>query len=151
MSVDSPVDARGDAASRYTLPLLLCLLGAIGLSSWLRAPARLQPRADSTSFSTDDADFSQGRAFSQDHVFSQDGARHAEGTIAGIDPNRAPWWELTELPRVGEITARKIVAEREKGGAFAAASDIARVRGIGPKTVARISPHLQFAGASPDP
>ena len=71
-----------------------------------------------------------------------------------IDPNTAPWWELTVLPRIGESTARKIVRYRESVRrispdgdevvAFGCAADLARVRGIGPKTLLRIGRYLDF-------
>jgi DNA uptake protein ComE-like DNA-binding protein len=71
-----------------------------------------------------------------------------------IDPNTAPWWELTVLPRIGESTARKIVRYRESARtispdgaevvAFGCAADLAGVRGIGPKTLQRIGRYLDF-------
>jgi competence ComEA-like helix-hairpin-helix protein len=80
-----------------------------------------------------------------------DGANAA--TLATrVDPNRAPWWELTALPRIGDKTAQSIVAYREahraKYGqdaiAFRSAHDLTRVKGIGPKTVERLRPMLVF-------
>ena len=59
-----------------------------------------------------------------------------------IDLNRAAWPELTQLPGIGKITARKIIASREKDGPFTDHDDLRRVRGIGPKTVKRIRPFL---------
>jgi len=72
-----------------------------------------------------------------------------------LDPNVAPWWELTVLPRVGDSLAKRIVAFRSSTMAddasaegtpavFTDADDLARVRGIGPKTVARLRCHLHF-------
>ena len=71
-----------------------------------------------------------------------------------INPNTASWWELSLLPGIGETTARLIVAFRREAGekndrrvidpAFGAASDLAKIRGIGPKTVAKIAPYLRF-------
>ena len=70
-----------------------------------------------------------------------------------VDPNVAPWFELTVLPRIGETTARTIVRYRasvrdstaiDPSRAFSNAGDLARVRGIGPITVHRIAPYLQF-------
>lgn len=76
-------------------------------------------------------------------------------TTASIDPNVAPWWELTALPRIGRGVAREIIRYRESAGespvtggaapVFAAVPDLARVRGIGPKTLQRIGPYLNFA------
>jgi DNA uptake protein ComE-like DNA-binding protein len=73
-----------------------------------------------------------------------------------IDPNQAPWWELTALPRIGETTARKVIAERLQGknmvegrSVFRSPADLQRVRGIGPKTVQRIAPFLHFQETKP--
>ncbi|MHC4090760.1 MAG: ComEA family DNA-binding protein [Planctomycetota bacterium] len=76
-----------------------------------------------------------------------------------IDPNTAPWWELTVMPAVGEVTAKRIVDFREaqrqaRGGTgespedalpvFGRAEDLQQVNGIGPKTVRRMEPLLTF-------
>lgn len=66
-----------------------------------------------------------------------------------IDPNSAPWWELTIIPGVGQVTAHRIVSFRsENGGAvdgpFRHPADLQAVHGIGPKTSARIAPYLVF-------
>lgn len=72
---------------------------------------------------------------------------------ACLDPNTAPWWELTYLPAIGESRAKAIVAHREQvrmsgnkpqAVVFRRAEDLEAVRGIGPKTVARIAPYLAF-------
>ena len=72
--------------------------------------------------------------------------------VTTVDPNVAPWWELTILPRVGETLARAIVQFREyttrsspegdQASAFMYPGDLQAVRGIGPKTVQRIAPYL---------
>ena len=71
-----------------------------------------------------------------------------------VNPNTAPWWELTLLPRIGETMARRIVDYRESGGpaardpdttpAFGRVEDLLAVRGIGPKTVQRIRRHVRL-------
>ena len=66
-----------------------------------------------------------------------------------IDPNAAPWWELTIIPGVGEVTARRIVSFRSENGGtvdgpFRRPADLQAVHGIGPKTAARIAPYLAF-------
>jgi hypothetical protein len=77
-----------------------------------------------------------------------------------IDPNTATWPELTHLPRIGEQIAKRIVEYRQarrpaadsasgsnmapSPPVFTCPQDLAKVRGIGPKTVELIAPHLKF-------
>ena len=60
-----------------------------------------------------------------------------------IDINTAsvPDWLL--LPEVGESLARRIVEDRAANGPFRDHHDLRRVRGIGPKTLERITPYLR--------
>jgi len=74
--------------------------------------------------------------------------------LSTVNPNTAPWWELTVLPRIGESTGRAIVAYREKKlhhtaqdprqRAFHRPADLDDVPRIGIKTIERIAPSLRF-------
>ena len=80
--------------------------------------------------------------------FRRASAEPAQAEFA-VDPNTAPWWELTAVPRIGPATAMKIVDARRRladGGhpVFESAGDLDVVRGIGPVTVQRIAPYLRF-------
>ena len=57
--------------------------------------------------------------------------------------------QLEALPGIGPSRARAIVAARDER-AFASIADLARVSGIGPKTVGALSGWLSAAGADPD-
>ncbi len=59
-----------------------------------------------------------------------------------VDINKADWFEFAELPDVGEITARRIVDSRLKGGPFKDHNDLRRVNGIGPLTLEKMKPYL---------
>ena len=67
---------------------------------------------------------------------------------AGLTPdgkvilNLASAEELTRLPGVGLRRAEAIVKLREKLGRFRRVTDLLRVRGIGPKGLQRMLPHL---------
>ncbi len=84
----------------------------------------------------------------------EQGAGSPVRSLARIDPNTAPWWELTALPRIGPGTAHKIVRYREstrdalgigrETPVFTNAADLLRIRGIGPRTLQQIAPHLTF-------
>jgi competence protein ComEA len=84
---------------------------------------------------------------------AQANVKSPQPTIRTINPNVAPWYELTALPRVGESIAREIVHYRASapgcdstvaGCPFSSAADLDHVRGIGPITVRRIAPYLRF-------
>lgn len=71
---------------------------------------------------------------------------------SGIDPNTATWFELAQLPGIGEALARRIVEFRDAQAAasnttraamvFSRPADLTRVKGIGNKTLLRLGPHL---------
>ncbi len=55
-----------------------------------------------------------------------------------VDVNTPSSLQLQKLYRVGFALASRIIAEREENGPYRSLSDLAdRVRGIGPKTIAR--------------
>ena len=82
------------------------------------------------------------------------GADPLPPAVCTVDPNVAPWWELTILPRIGETSALAIVQyresaamsspEAERSPAFVLPNDLQAVHGIGPKTVQRITPYLRL-------
>ena len=59
-----------------------------------------------------------------------------------IDINQADWPELAQLPKIGEVLAKRIVASRRMLGPFRNQADLLRVDGIGPRTVELIGPYL---------
>ena len=62
-----------------------------------------------------------------------------------IDPNTAGEEDLDRLPGVGAEVAARIVRMRQDRGPFAAPGDLLSVPGLGPVTLARITPHLQWS------
>lgn len=62
-----------------------------------------------------------------------------------LEINEATWVEWMQLEGVGETTARKIVQNREEFGPFTSLEDVQRVKGIGPKTFAKMQAHLNCA------
>lgn len=54
-----------------------------------------------------------------------------------------------ELDGIGLSKAEAIVAHRDKNGPFKSAEDLAKVKGVGLKTVERIRADLRFGAAKP--
>lgn len=55
-----------------------------------------------------------------------------------LDLNRASAAELQALPRIGPTLAARVVRERSRGGPFCRVEQLARVKGIGRRVVARL-------------
>ena len=64
-----------------------------------------------------------------------------------ININTATAEELTELPRIGEVTAARIVKWREENGPFATTEELMNVQGIGERVYERIRPHVTVGDA----
>ncbi|MCA8992529.1 MAG: helix-hairpin-helix domain-containing protein [Planctomycetaceae bacterium] len=67
-----------------------------------------------------------------------------------LDINEANWVEWMQLDGVGDVLARRIVADREENGPFTSVEDLDRVKGIGPATLERLRPHLMMTSDGTD-
>jgi len=66
----------------------------------------------------------------------------AGGATAPVNLNTATAEELDTLPGVGPVTAQSILDWRAQNGAFTSVQDLLEVDGIGPATLAKLSPHV---------
>ena len=64
-----------------------------------------------------------------------------------ININTATAEELTELPRIGDVTAARIVKWREENGPFTTTDELMNVQGIGERVYERIRPHVTVGDA----
>ncbi len=68
------------------------------------------------------------------------------GEARTVNVNTATVAELQLLPHIGPSVAAKIVAQREKNGAFKTLDDLLLVRGIGESTYEQLKPYLALSG-----
>jgi competence ComEA-like helix-hairpin-helix protein len=66
--------------------------------------------------------------------------------LANVDVNAATESELTGLPGIGPAKAAAIVQHRTQHGPFTNLADLDAVSGIGPATLANITPLVTFSG-----
>ena len=66
----------------------------------------------------------------------------ANGPASPVNINTATAEQLQELPNIGEVRAKAIIAYREANGGFQAVEDLKKVNGIGEKTFADMAPFV---------
>lgn len=64
--------------------------------------------------------------------------------VLRVAVNRASEAELTALPGIGPVTARRIAEDRRRGGRFVTAKDLLRVKGISTKTLEKLHGLVSF-------
>lgn len=62
----------------------------------------------------------------------------------GIGINSATQAQLELLPGVGPALAQRIIADRERNGRYTSIEQLDRVKGIGPKTIEKLRPHIRI-------
>ena len=67
-----------------------------------------------------------------------------------LDPNTATPAEWALLRGVGPVLAGRITDDRASRGPFRGPPDLLAVKGVGPKTLARLTPHLRFPPPAAD-
>lgn len=87
-----------------------------------------------------------GLKCSLDAQARRDDARQlAARTALRLDVNTASKAELELLPGIGPARAADILRDREANGPFASLDDLARISGIGPRTIADLEPFATVA------
>jgi len=66
----------------------------------------------------------------------------AEAQAKPVDLNAAGAEELQAVPGIGKSLATRIVAFREKNGAFKSVDDLLKVQGIGEKSLEKLRPFV---------
>ena len=64
-----------------------------------------------------------------------------------IDLNTADSAALESIPGIGKSLSQRILAFREKNGAFQSVDDLLKVQGIGEKSIQKLRPYLTVAKA----
>ena len=75
-------------------------------------------------------------------------ARESECIEFKLDLNNASKAELTLLPRIGATIAGRIVDYRSNNGRFENVDELLNIKGVGPKTLARIRPYCQTTAST---
>ena len=112
-----------------------------------REPASLcpgaGPRAERTIAGGDALDTARLCAQAVAHPGGEGWSRMAPERLSAlqqpVELNRASEAELTSLPRIGPVLARRIV----EGRPYAEVDELLRVRGIGPATLRRLRPRVR--------
>ncbi|MFI4871083.1 MAG: ComEA family DNA-binding protein, partial [Phycisphaerales bacterium JB061] len=61
-----------------------------------------------------------------------------------VNVNTASSAELQLLPGIGPVMAGRIIEDRTTNGLYRSPADLDRVKGIGPKTLEKLTPLIRF-------
>ena len=114
---------------------------AIRRRAIVETSARDASESDETPASADSA----AVATNSDADVGAETAPSAETLAFVVDLNSASKAELTNLPRVGEKLAERIIERREELGGFRSVDDLLGVKGIGEKTLDKMRPFCVVA------
>ena len=73
--------------------------------------------------------------------------KSASADARPVDINTAGAAELQSVPGIGKSLADRILAFREKNGAFGSVDDLLKVQGIGEKSLQKLRPYLTVSKA----
>lgn len=115
--------SRRPSAPLAACGLILCALATLGLSRAPRHPSPPPPKP---------------RPVRPGPTEAADPLTRGEP----LDLNEASAADLELLPRIGPTLAARVVEDRAARGPFSTVGELTRVRGIGPRTLERLRPHL---------
>ncbi|MBK7188217.1 MAG: helix-hairpin-helix domain-containing protein [bacterium] len=86
-----------------------------------------------------------------DRTLRSPASRRKGGPAAPLAINTCSVDSLQMLPGVGPVMAGRIDAARRQGVVFRKPADLLGIKGIGPATVSRLAPFLDFREPAPAP
>ncbi len=72
------------------------------------------------------------------------GENIVENSVKLLDINAAIKSDLMTLPKIGPVTAERIIRYRDDFGPFKTVEDLLKVKGIGTKTLEKLKPFIQI-------
>lgn len=133
-------------ARRTELFALAVIVAGLALSALARRPAETAPAQSGSQARQLHASADRDRP----RASASDAALRALRDARPLDLNTARAADFELLPGVGPALAQRIVEHRVAHGGFADVEALGAVRGIGPKTLARLRPLVAVGGSLSD-
>jgi len=132
--------------TRTELMVVMLLTSSLLIGTAIRQFRDKPAAAHTFSYTAVDSQFVRGARAFHDAVSHQNRPVRDTANVlpaSPLDLNRAGERDLIRLPGVGPAIARRILAYRQAHGRFTSVQELRHVRGIGPRTLERIRPHLR--------
>ena len=113
-------------------------------STAMEAKATPSPQANATQ-EKDSGNTGQAESTPLPQSSSAPSGEPAGSTSGAININTADITALMELPNIGEVKAKAIIAYREAQGPFKKPEDLLNIKGIGEKTLEKLKPYITLS------
>lgn len=146
----NPDWASGPA--KYAAAIVMGIAAIVGMTISYVGNSRPVPRFAETSTPVE----SSSSAADRDAAVDSESAETPAETPAGVSSlavnlNTATAQQLELLPGIGPALAQRIIEERARRGAFKSVDDLDKVKGIGPRTLAKLRPLVRVDEIGPKP
>ncbi len=104
----------------------------------------MQIENEITEFKSMSADLEVSTLNNSNKISSKSDDIKAQISVKSLDINTASKSELLTLPKIGPVTAERIIRYREDFGSFKTIEDLLNIKGIGPKILDQLKPFVQI-------
>ncbi len=144
----NPDWASGPA--KYAAAIVMGIAAIVGMTISYVGNSRPVPRFAETSTPVE----SSSPAADRDAAVDSERAETPAETPAGVSSlavnlNTATAQQLELLPGIGPALAQRIIEERARRGSFKSVDDLDKVKGIGPRTLAKLRPLVRVDEIGP--
>lgn len=94
-------------------------------------------------FNSKSAEIELSKLQTDPEISSKTDNNEVEISVKSLDINTASKNDLMTLPKIGPVTAERIIRYRDDFGPFKSTNDLLNIKGIGPKTLKQLAPFIQ--------
>jgi len=97
-----------------------------------------------TEFNSMSKNIEKAKMINTQEILSKTDNFKPQNTVKSLDINTAIKSDLILLPKIGPVTAERIIKYRNDNGSFKSIEDLINIKGIGSKTLKKLKPYIHI-------